>query len=248
MDRRKLSIEFAILLMIESSCSFSAKNTGRLYRVDLRGPDEIFNDGFQSFGDNDDVRDHSRGASCRGRDENSVFISLSADPEYAASYARRLFQLHESPVYVYIINSTHSMYNMTSSLRYINYQAGIRDTETQSEWIAYRSIPPVEVIGVREYSGSDTPAIRYNPISSRDRQWEINPDPYHSGQFDSYPGAPVYAGLRPTVTSCMSASLYCFNSQSFGYKEHCNYIEELGGKLPALLMGQLTTDVNHDEL
>lgn len=220
-----------------SFCSFAVENTGRLYRVDTRGPDEIFNNGFHSFGDNDNLRDHSRGASCTRGDQTSAFISVSADPEYAATYARRLLQHVNQPVYVYIINSTQNMYNMATSLRNIDYQTGIRDAEIQSEWVALGGIAREDVIGVRAYTGADTPSIRYNPHSSLDRQPVINPEPFRTAWSARRPGAVAdYARLTPPVTACMAATLYCTrHSKSYSGDGSCSYLEPLNPKIAVLL-------------
>lgn len=214
-----------IFFMAISSDCFSVENNGRLFRVDLRVPDDVFNKGFQSLGRNNSLREHSRGTSCRGSEKTSAFISVSADPEYAARYARRLVQVQRGPVYVYIINSTRDMYNMTRSLSQIRYYPGIRDAEKQSEWIAYRTIPREDVIGVREYTTSDTsPPIRYNFNSLSERQSVINPNPYNSVEHDRTYRAPYYARLSPLVTACMAATLYCARQHE---NNSCSYIEKL---------------------
>ncbi|MGK0706917.1 scabin-related ADP-ribosyltransferase [Yokenella regensburgei] len=157
-----ISIVLSSSLFISSS-SFAwandVPNTGVLYRVDTRSPDEIFAIGFRSFGGNDSIRDHSRGVSCVGRNENSAFISTSSDPEYAGNYARRLYSQTSAPVYVYIITSRSNFYNMALSLENSGYTAGIGNARTQSEWIAYNSIPNTTIRGVRTYTGSSTPPV-----------------------------------------------------------------------------------------
>ncbi len=181
--------------------AYAHENNGVLYRVDTRGPDEIFNQGFQSFGNNYSLRDHSRGTSCVGMNRNSGFISTSADPIYAANYARRLTQHTNSPVYVYIITSSSNMYNMAQSLQNISYSAGIHDANTQSEWIAVDRISSSQIRGVRAYVGVETPPVQPNPHFV-DPQSVVNTVPYiENGTEDGInPAQAFYVSARPSIT------------------------------------------------
>lgn len=204
-------------------------NSGTLYRVDTRSPDEIFSKGFGSFGENDNVRDHSRGVSCVGRAQNSAFISTSSDPEYAGNYARRLYSQTSAPVYVYIITSSSNMYNMASSLEHAGYTAGVENARTQSEWIAHISIPNTSIVGVRVYTGHDTPPVTPNPHYDTNTRSEVNTSPYGSQTVTNANGIyNLLAELRPLVSACMASTMYCFNTNSQFRKTisgECNFIE-----------------------
>jgi len=58
-----LKLGACVLCLLHPLITFAnnTPNSGVLYRVDTRSPNEIFNTGFTPFGDNDNVRDHSRG-------------------------------------------------------------------------------------------------------------------------------------------------------------------------------------------
>ncbi|MGL4356843.1 MAG: enterotoxin A family protein [Aeromonas popoffii] len=235
-----LFLVLSILFISSTSFSFANNipNSGVLYRVDTRSPDEIFSKGFDSFGENDSVRDHSRGVSCVGRAENSAFISTSSDPEYAGNYARRIYSQTSSPVYVYIIISSSNMYNMVSSLEYAGYTAGIENARTQSEWIAHNSIPNTTIQGVRVYTGSSTPPITPNPHYDRNTRPEVNASPYGSQTATNANGTVnLLAEIRPLVSTCMAATLSCFNTNSQFRKaisDECKFIEPY--KVNTLLM------------
>lgn len=216
-----------------SSSSFTlannVPNSGVLFRVDTRNPDEIFANGFNSFGVNDSVRDHSRGVSCVGRAENSAFISTSSDPEYAGNYARRLYSQTSRPVYVYIITSRSDMYNMDHSLENIGYTAGYENAITQSEWIAHNSIPNTAIQGVRIYAGSITPPIVPNPHYDSNTRPDVNTLPYVSQTETNADGTVnLQAETRPFVSACMAATLSCFKTNSRFSKtitDECEFIE-----------------------
>jgi hypothetical protein len=221
----RLTIILTISLLSQNLLANEVSNTGTLYRVDTRGDDVIFLTGFLPFGDNDSVRDHSRGVSCVGRQENSNFISVSSDPEYAGNYARRLISLGHQTVYVYIINSRQNIYNMARSLTASGYSAGLENARVQSEWISRGPIETTSILGVRRYTGITTPPIINNPryISVPP---VINNNPYRSleGRRDLPGVEDLVANINPRATTCMAATLSCFSLQS-RTSNTCRYIE-----------------------
>ena len=188
------------------------QDRGWFFRVDTRPPEEIFLNGFVSLGDNDNVKDHSRGVSCFHSLRNSAFISVSTDSLYAASYARRVVASTGRPAYVYIIRSTLNFYRMSSTLRYYAYQAGIPNAETQSEWIAYRNIAPELILGVRRYIDENTPPVIFNSNYVYIRP-QLNEQPYHQYRQQSEPG---YLPLSSdsSVGACFLSSLFCSSPQT----------------------------------
>lgn len=222
---------YACLLMLCAGVSHAIDrpNTGTLMRVDTRPPDEIFRVGFSPFGRNNSVRDHARGVSCVGRNEDSAFISTTTDPEYAGNYARRLLSLTGRPAYVYLIDSTDNFYNMATSLNNIGYTAGIHDARQQSEWISDGAIPADSIRGVRVYTTNASPPIISNP-GYVFRPPSINDSPYISrGQH--LPGShSVLANMTPLVGACMSASVYCRTSKrgdsaTAHTRQTCSHVE-----------------------
>ncbi|WP_429180103.1 scabin-related ADP-ribosyltransferase [Aeromonas salmonicida] len=224
---KHLIVSAIFIFFSQNLLAYDMPNTGSLFRVDTRSYTEIFSNGLSPFGNNDSVRDHSRGVSCIGRGQDSAFISTTSDPEYAGTYARRLVALRNAPVYVYIFDSTARFYNMASSLSHAGYTAGINDARTQSEWISHGLIPASSIIGVRIYTGEQTPAMIHNP-NYVSQTPSINNAPYTSDGQYSLPGtANVYANLAPLVSACMAATLSCFNPSGLKRKsgDTCNYIE-----------------------
>ncbi|HHH1997667.1 TPA: hypothetical protein ACPY8P_003960, partial [Yersinia enterocolitica] len=216
-----------IVLFSENLLANDEPNKGTLFRVDTRNSTEIFSAGFSPFGNNDNIRDHSRGVSCIGRNENSAFISTTSSSEYAANYARRLVTLRNEPVYVYVFDSTASYYNMALSLTNMGYSAGVNDARTQSEWISYGAIPSSSIRGVRVYTGPETPAVIPNP-NYIPRTPVINNQPYISEQQNSLPGiGGILANLSPLVGACMAATVSCFNPNGFKNRssDSCGFIE-----------------------
>jgi len=229
MSKRKLIYTvFFFIFIMSPFLSFAVEhgNNGFFYRVDTRSPEEIFLNGFTSLGDNDNVRDHSRGVSCFHSYRNSAFISVSTDPQYAASYARRMVASTGSAVYVYVIRSTTNFYRMSSTLRYNNYQTGIQNAEAQSEWIAYRSIPSDIIQGAREYVNETTPAVIPNG-NYIDIRPQINELPYGQDRHESVPGyLPLSTDSNSSVGACFSAGLFCKKEKEGG--GYCGSREIIG--------------------
>lgn len=244
---------FTIFTFFNICLVYAEENKGTLFRVDTRGPDEIFLNGFTSFGDNDSLIDHSRGRGCAGRDRNSAFISVSSDPVYAANYARRLYSLTGNTAYVYIIRSTENMYNMRRSLENISYTVGYQDADTQSEWINHGNIIASDIRGVRAYSGLETPPVTPN-LRFQDNSPIINQEPYIevNNDVEAIPITSLYANTRPTVTACFAATLYCFsNSKGRSLNSQCDYVEKLETIFPKGLYDIMSSpsvlEDSHDE-
>lgn len=219
---------FFFVFFMNPLLSFAVEheNSGWFFRVDTRPPEEIFLNGFISLGGDDNVRDHSRGVSCFHSHRNSAFISVSTDPQYAASYARRMVASTGRSVYVYVIRSTTNFYRMSSTLRYNNYQTGIQNAEAQSEWVAYRSIPSDIIQGAREYVNETTPAVIPNE-NYIDIRPQINELPYSQYRRESVPGyLPLSTDSNSSVGACFSAGLFCIKEKIDG--GYCESREVMG--------------------
>jgi len=182
-----------------------------------------------------------------GRAENSVFISTSSDPEYAGNYARRLYSQRAEPVYVYIITSGNTIYNMVRSLENAGYTAGIENARTQSEWIAHGAISNTRIQGVRVYTGSGTPPITHNPNYNNNLRPEVNTSPYTSQSGGNANGVVDFiAERRPLVSGCMAATYSCFSASSrLDKKIHlkmCAFIETYTAN--TLLINSSSTHLN----
>ncbi|MEE8658662.1 hypothetical protein CGLAMM_02030 [Acetobacteraceae bacterium EV16G] len=206
-------------------------NKGTVFRVDTRPPDEIFRDGFRSWGDDDNVRDHSTGASCYNHRRESAFVAVTTDPEYAGQYARRLAEQMEGTAYVYIITSRDNMYNFFETLRLAGYQTGLGMAERQSEWIAVGSIAANTISGVRAYvhGVAPTPPVIHNPNFNPSLQPQINTQSYRQRTADALPGEVVWEARRnPVIGACMAATLWCSHSSARSNNVACRFREQIG--------------------
>lgn len=206
-------------------------NKGTVFRVDTRPPDEIFRDGFRSWGDDDNVRDHSSGASCYNHRRESAFVAVTTDPEYAGQYARRLAEQMEGTAYVYIITSRDNMYNFFETLRVAGYQTGLGMAERQSEWIAVGSIAANIISGARAYvhGSQPTPPVIQNPNFNPGLQPQINTQPYIQRTADALPGEVVWEARRnPVIGACMAATLWCSHRSTRSDNAACHFREQIG--------------------
>jgi hypothetical protein len=138
-------------------------NYGYLYRADTRGPDVIFKDGFTAWGDNRNLVQHSTGFSFAPNSftPNSVFISTTADVDFAIRLALDISSEHEStPVHVYTIRSTADFYQSSLSLPHtpsflnihILLPSALGFAQHESEWVTSEHISPELIIGSRTYT------------------------------------------------------------------------------------------------
>lgn len=151
---------FLVLILFTSviSCA-KAESPNFVWRADTRDYNEIFHDGFKSWGGNNNVYEHLSGVSCFSYQDNhdSAFISTTASHETALSYAEVQVKGYnerwgKSPVvYIYKIRATNNFYDGIASLE--NYAKIFPDTkknqiykgiyfktELDEEWLAVNKI------------------------------------------------------------------------------------------------------------
>ncbi|HAU5528429.1 TPA: pertussis toxin-like subunit ArtA [Proteus mirabilis] len=89
-----------------------------VYRVDSRGPDEIFENGFSARGDNRNLREHVTGSSCR-EDGNTRYIATTNSIESADSIARSYFTrgsgISAGTLYIYTIRADNNFYSVRNT-------------------------------------------------------------------------------------------------------------------------------------
>jgi len=170
-----------VLALGSASLSISSSaysDNGFLFRVDTRSPDQIWGpagrptqgQGFRAPGNNQNLIAHIKGTTCKQGDATTWFISVSADPTWAASYARRLYaNTGGQPVYLYIIRQTADFYDAATTLRafFPRHAANeIITAQMQREWITFTPVTPQLIYGVRTFNTPDpnvAPAIMLNP-------------------------------------------------------------------------------------
>ena len=123
-----------------------------VYRADFRDPDDIFQNGMSSLGDNINLIDHVDGRSCNYQQANTAFIATSAEEQSARHWASEQLRTNEqqSSIYVYRIRASSNFYNMYESLMHAFRQSNPRDERYRQradryrflfEWVAVRNIP-----------------------------------------------------------------------------------------------------------
>ncbi|MFZ5210252.1 scabin-related ADP-ribosyltransferase [Enterobacter kobei] len=156
-----------------------------VYRIDDRPPSEIFANGFQSYGTNDNVDEHVSGASIR--DRSSAWIATTDNIDTASRIGTARFNLNPSlrnrASWVYEIAQTNNMYdfNRTIDNERTRWFLGAEAREhldalrtvygPQREIGALRSVLPNQIVRARQFL--------WDPISGRGQltgEWTDNPN------------------------------------------------------------------------
>lgn len=130
-----------------------------MFRSTLRNPDDVFNNGFNSPGNNDSVLDHVLGRTCKNGQTLFVPTTISFDFLLSGWALDTLYMEPSSDfVYIYSITPTPNFYNaydslmnMFSSTGNSIYQSTALRFQHQQEWIAAGDIPAEQIISAREY-------------------------------------------------------------------------------------------------
>ncbi|MCW2481381.1 hypothetical protein [Candidatus Symbiopectobacterium sp. NZEC135] len=160
-----------------------------LYRYDTVLPEDVFQIGFITSGNNNDMYQHIRGTSCYEGENNSMFLSTSSSLDIINIMAPA-----QTPVgsryYIYTIRQTDQFYSSNQSLLQAYYMTGDRrfnDTyihyNHENEWLSLGSIPAELVMYADEYEnvGHDQEGrfiIRHNNINYIPGHSYINDSPY----------------------------------------------------------------------
>ncbi|MDC7862235.1 scabin-related ADP-ribosyltransferase [Pantoea ananatis] len=152
---------FLVLIFFTSiiSCA-KAEPPNFVWRTDTRDYNEIFQNGFKSWGGNNNIYEHLSGVSCFSyQDEHdSAFISTTASHEAAVDFADvELSEAYSKKagksavVYIYKIRATNNFYDGVTSLenyanifpdtkKYQIYKGIMSKTEVYEEWLAVNKI------------------------------------------------------------------------------------------------------------
>ncbi len=155
-----------ILIMSNSK----AKPPDIVWRVDTRGLEDIFNNGFSAAGNNNNIVEHLTGRSCHqhgGGSVSSSFISTTSNRNFAYHYAERILRGMNAQgdvnaqVYIYQIRATENMYSAGTTLEFLlrGYDHGqhheisriLRYTPYLSEWMAHNRIEPEQIASQTAY-------------------------------------------------------------------------------------------------
>ena len=149
-----------ILLLFSTLSSFLV-SAAPVFRADSRGPDDIFNNGFQSRGENKDLVKHVNGESCsNGPSDDSNFISLTHSESQATEFALSLGGSNLQMSYVYRIYSGHNFYDVIATIlaaintpwytpqQKRNLRKLITYHEHEEEVFALDNIPAHQIFGV----------------------------------------------------------------------------------------------------
>ncbi len=212
------------LLMVLAPAHATPPTT--VYRYDSRNYEDVFQNGFTSWGGNDNILEHLTGRSCaNSATRNSAFISTSRSETYTRVYldsrmmdAFRAQQAGEGTGdfygYIYHIRADTNFYEAVSS--YLSYVetygegsaslgAGALATY-QSEWLAHRRISGSNIRGVtRIHRNGRTGEVSEQYIPNPgyvESATAGNPGPYRSAR-SLRQLLTTLVRLWPYATACM---------------------------------------------
>ena len=155
-----------------------------VYRADTRSPDDIFQNGMRSLGNNDDLSSHLRGETCKyGTERPSAFISTTADRNEAQKHINKFLKAKGNEkvdkMHIYEItpsenffSTKHSMLHMLDKKKSQDPEAqGIRESEDLisaqeqiKEWVAKDSISNTQIKSSMTYKRPEPGRrIQFNP-------------------------------------------------------------------------------------
>lgn len=196
-----------------------------VWRTDSRGPDIIFQQGFTSYGENQDFLVHIVGTSCERRRRNDGFISTTENLWYALDRANHDLNRPDVPTgtqrFVYEIRATNNFYDAETTLehiaqtphflfaRYLNLALDL--VQEENEYVVLGNIPPQQIrmvtILTRETDGSIS-TTHLDNVNYQRADTHANPGP-----FTGNDNLPPEAIPLPMVTGSPPATA-CFLSQA----------------------------------
>jgi len=211
---------FVVFLICLSSTIVLAAPPKYVYRMDSRPPEDIFINGFSSWGENDNVFSHITGASCVEQDQqhrDSGFISTSANREWAMAMTYiRSRQFTDENIYYYRIRADGNFYNAESSLEL--YARNNPDTvvsefnylpaRTATEYITPNNIPVENIDMVITFftpgGGGDAITTSSTNPNYRDANTHASTEPY-GGTSDTTRHRFTWVRYLPVIGACMSS-------------------------------------------
>lgn len=199
-----------------------------VYRADFRGPDDVFQNGMSSLGENTNLIDHVDGRSCNYHDANSAFIATTSEERGARHWASEQLRTNEeqSFIYIYRIRASSNFFSMYDSLMHVFRQSNPRDERYRQradryrflfEWVALQNIPANQIQSATRYRrDAENRGIEAEGQPQQNRRYQSrstqgNNNPYDAGAINSddvYAVPSNYSGL---LTSCFA---FCTRSDS----------------------------------
>lgn len=200
-----------------------------VYRVDTRGPDEVFANGFNAWGNDYNIVAHINGATCSTVGSTSAFISTARSYQAAVGIVERHLEQREV-TYLYSIRADDNFYSGPASIDYFQQFSPLSPLSLNSlhmarradEWDAVDVIPTENIRNVLIVHRDGTPEAVSNPRYSN-IDTTGNPLPYtaHAEDTLQHFGFPV---TLPGDGASMLSS--CFGSCYSSTKQSSCYIEK----------------------
>ena len=134
----------------------------RVYRSDLRSPDEVFKTGMPISGTDDDIYRHVNGSSCKKGE--SAFLATSENIEFLKSHWAKdgLLMSNQDFIYIYEIIPGENYFNAYQSLIYAskkNKDGALKSTaerlKHQGEWLAKGGVSTENIFSAQVYGRSN---------------------------------------------------------------------------------------------
>ena len=134
----------------------------RVYRSDLRSPDEVFSNGMPISGTDDDIYRHVNGSSCKKG--TSAFLATSDNLEFLKKHWAKdgLLMSKQDFIYIYEIIPDARFFNAYHSLSYTskkNKDSSLQSTaerfKHQGEWLAKGGVSAENIASAEVYGRTD---------------------------------------------------------------------------------------------
>lgn len=125
-----------------------------VYRMDKREPADIFEEGFKSWGTNDNLLEHIEGISMGVTDgSGSAFVSTTSDRQYALDFAQAV---RLQNFYIYDIRPTDNFYSLNITFSHFaqtdpGYNQILYNFESSNEYAAFNGISNSQIIRATRY-------------------------------------------------------------------------------------------------
>lgn len=167
------------------------------YRADSRGPEDVFINGFTSWGNNINFYAHVTGHSTEEGIQNSAFIATTASLDSAMSFVKdRVLDTPGQIYYIYVIRPTNNFYSVELTVEHlysihnkIMHDILKETIKKEQEYAALSFIAPQQIkqadeikynLDTHEYEDATIDNQNYNNIATY-----ANANPYTGS--DSYP-------------------------------------------------------------
>ena len=101
-------------LLFSAAAVWAESSPKYVYLVSNHKPSDVFYNGFQALGSNEDLHMHASGVSCAGNDGDTAFIDTTTNKNFAFDWGVKLYP--SGPFYMYKIRATDQFYELKNSL------------------------------------------------------------------------------------------------------------------------------------